>query len=340
MKRLAHAKRLAQMYFHYLKGSTRLPYLPVKLWVESTNACNLRCPMCPNATAPEGYRMGHMDLGLFAGLVDQIRGRVYHVNLHHRGEPLLHPELPRMIAMLREADIRSAIHTNATRLSPDKAEAIIRAGLDFISFSVDGYDKDSYEAIRRGAIFEKTLHNIRAFLQIKEKLHSATPYAALEFIDFSYQPEELAQLETLAADMDHPALDRVIIKKIHNWAGTTGDAADATLFSRCTFPWYALVVFYNGRVCPCPQDFFGTLDMGGLTERALADIWNGPELRELRGRMALRDVKELAPCDSCDLLRRKTFLGVPANHMRAFLRDHILGIASRIRSGSKIKRVG
>ncbi|GAH92528.1 unnamed protein product, partial [marine sediment metagenome] len=27
----------------------------------------------------------------------------------------------------------------------------------------------------------------------------------------------------------------------------------------CTFPWYSLTIFYNGKVYLCPQDFLGKI---------------------------------------------------------------------------------
>ena len=43
-----------------------------------------------------------MDIGLLRSIAGQLKGRCEIVNLYLYGEPLLHPELPRMVALLKE----------------------------------------------------------------------------------------------------------------------------------------------------------------------------------------------------------------------------------------------
>jgi hypothetical protein len=38
-------------------------------------------------------------------------------------------------------------------------------------------------------------------------------------------------------------LDKIFIKKPHNWAGDTGDVREKKTYAACTFLWHALVIF-------------------------------------------------------------------------------------------------
>ena len=113
-------KTLLQAAWHYLRGHEVLPYLPIRLWVEPTSYCNLRCVMCPQSF-PRAHAKGYMDWDLFRKIIDEAAEFVYDINLHHTGESTLHKRLPDMIAYARQAGIYTRLHSNGTfsgRTSP------------------------------------------------------------------------------------------------------------------------------------------------------------------------------------------------------------------------------
>jgi radical SAM protein with 4Fe4S-binding SPASM domain len=270
-----------------------------------------------------------MKIDIFRRIIDNFRGKVYDANLHHTGESLLHPKLAEMVRYAKEARIYTRLHTNATLLDSSRGRALIQAGLDLISFSFDGYDAKSYESIRRGAAFEPTLENIKEFLRLKTRMRQKRPYTIFEVINFSdTTPEHIHQFK---APLMQLGLDRFIIKEPHNWAGEysmdhqKSVIGNPDFFVPCTFPWYALVIFFDGTVYPCPQDFFGALRLGDLNQQDLMDIWHGKPLVELRRRMRAGDYKGLLPCESCDMIFRKTFLGIPKSNLRTYLSENLFG---------------
>ncbi len=331
-------KTMGKAYIHYIKKSISLPYQPFKMWIEATNHCNLACSMCPNSQKPEGYDQGFMDIGLYREIIRQIKGKVAHINLHHRGESLLHKSLPEMILIARNAGIKTSIHTNATLLTKELSKEIIVSGLDFLSFSFDGYDKESYESRRINAVFEKTTDNIRNFLSLKRNLNVKSPFTVLEFIDFGYTKEEIQAVIDFSKTLDCRELDQILIKKEHNWAGSHDMDSSGTeaSYSVCTFPYYALVIFFNGTVVPCPQDFFGDLDMGNVRDTCLSDIWNNEKMKSLRENFRNKTINNISPCSRCDLIHQKTILKIPKSNISGFLKENLLGF-SRISGNKKIK---
>ena len=65
---------------------------------------------------------------------------------------------------------------------------IIDSGLDLLSFSFDGFQKEPYEKIRIGSNFEKTLANILQFLRIKKELKSKA-FTVFQVIDLDGNTE-------------------------------------------------------------------------------------------------------------------------------------------------------
>ncbi len=328
MNVFARYRRLAEIFAAYRLGKIKLAYPTFRFWIEPTNGCNLRCVMCPNSME-DRPATAVMGMPLFRSLVGQIAGQTYDANLHHRGEPLLHPELAAMVREAKAAGIATRLHTNATLLDAGKGEALLDAGLDLISFSFDGFTPADYAAIRRGADFDATLANIEGFLRRKRERRSPLPLTVFETIGFEEvtRPDATAAREALKARLVGQGLDKFIVKAPHNWAGTvaSGPAPDRRRFTPCTFPWFALAVFADGTVAPCPQDFHGRLAVGNLNRQSVAEIWNGAPLRELRQRMHAGRVDDLLPCAACDQIRRPTFLGVPTPNLRTFVKETLGG---------------
>src|SRR4030042_6293866 len=153
-----------------------------------------------------------------------------------------------MIRIAREAGLKTKPHTNATVLDEEKSRALIASGLADITFSFDGYDKESYESIRVGGNFEKTVGNMIRFLEIKKGLKSKTPAAGLELIDFPdvYQGIDPAVQKEFLDRFKGLPLDRLIVQKMHNWAGEGGGLKSSGAFSACTFLWQALATSWAG----------------------------------------------------------------------------------------------
>jgi len=322
MSRSSDLLRLANIYWCYaVARRNRCRYPPYRLWVEPTSRCNLRCPMCPNKSLPEDQK-GLMEMDLFRRLIDQAAGFVHDINIHHRGESLLHPRLAEMIAIAADRSIMVKLHTNATLLDEDKSRQLIRSGLGLISFSFDGLDAETYERYRKGADFHRTVENILGFLRIKKELGSARPVTIFEMMDLT-EVDRRYRLDGLAAfrrQFDGLPLDRFVVKKPHNFGGSVrlSPGGDPSLrpLTPCTFPWHSLVIFWDGTAAPCPQDFFGQLAVGNAGQTSLRELFNGPRMVSLRQSMLRREVSEEDPCARCDLIRRPTLLGIPTQSLR------------------------
>jgi len=113
---------------------------PQTLFVETTTRCNLQCPMC--ARCGPGWRggFGDMDFALFERL-DQPLRHARAVILNGMGEPLLHPDLARMIRYVKERQPAGGwcgLQTNGLLLNESLAMELADAGLDVVCLSHDG----------------------------------------------------------------------------------------------------------------------------------------------------------------------------------------------------------
>lgn len=320
MNTLKYWLRLSRLFFHYRKHSQNLPYFPIRLWVELTSHCNYRCIMCPNKDLGKEDK-GYMELDLFEKIIDEAKTAAFDVNLAHRGESLLHPQLIEMIQYTKKAGLFTRLHTNGSILTKELSQQIIDSRLDRLSISFDGYNQETYEEIRRGGDFNKTITNIIQLLKIKKERQSKYPEVAIEVINFkNLSDSELSNAQkTFVQHFNGLPLNDFITKELHNWAGEFEKETDPGKYSICPFPWNALVVFWEGDVLACTQDFFGHYVLGNVKESSLKAIWNGKKMQHLRIQLARQELDELKTCSHCDRIWRKGVFGVPKEYLWKFI---------------------
>ena len=277
-----------------------------------------------------------MELDLYKKIIDEISGYAHDVNLCHRGESLLHPDIFEMIRYANRKGLLTRLHTNATLLHEKESLKLLESDLDLLSFSFDGYDKETYERIRVGGDFDKTLNNIIQFLTIKKKMKKTKPYTILQIIEVPGSKEPEITIKKEFKEKFNPLpLDEFYIKPAHNWGGNINLERKGAVPPRetrpCTFPWYSLTIFWDGTVVPCPQDFFGEIELGNINESTLSEIWNSNRMVCLREKMISGEYDVLKPCNSCDRLFRKTILGsfIPRENLMTFISENLLGYSSK-----------
>jgi radical SAM protein with 4Fe4S-binding SPASM domain len=275
--------------------------------------------MCPNKSL-EKSQLGMMDFYLFRKTIDEAKDFVHDINIHHRGEALLHKRLFDMIRYAKKRDVMLKLHTNATILNEKNAKGLLESGLDFISFSFDGLDKETYERYRVGAQYEITVKNIKDFLRLKKAHKKKKPFTVLELIDYEKHDSQydLKKLSEFKRQFDELSLDKLVVKKPHNFGGNVelNSTGGANAYSPCTYLWHSLVVLWNGDILPCTQDFNGELVLGNLKDKSLEEIFYGDKLTSLRQKALTGDLEKLHPCSHCDMIKRKRIIGVPVVSFR------------------------
>jgi len=313
-------KRLFGLYVEYIRRKTVVKNLPVRLWIELSSECNLKCVMCPNKDLPSEQK-GYMDFEVFKKLVDEAQQYIFDVSLLHRGESLLHPEFVKFLHYVTKYEWRTKLHTNGTVLTKELSKEIIKSGLYRISFSFDGYSPKTYEKIRVGAKFNEVVENIKNLLILKKEMNSKYPIVAIELIDFpNSEISDIEKRKEFLKNFEVLNLNELVIKKIHNWAGYVRLKNKKIKFTPCTFLWHGIIVLWNGRAMPCSQDFFEYYPLENIKDMSLKEIWNGKRLVNLREKHVKKDIADLETCNNCDRVWRKTFMGIPTEYLFDLLR--------------------
>jgi MoaA/NifB/PqqE/SkfB family radical SAM enzyme len=292
----------------HARGADTCAHPPTTLWIEPTNRCNLRCVMCPTSLR-QHEETGLMPLDAYRALIDEAAPHVATVNLFLGGESLLHKELPEMIRYARAQGITTRLNTNATLLDRQWAKQLLDAGLDYLLFSFDGYNAETYESIRINARFEPTLQNILDFLALKKARGAHHPYTVLQTIVVRREQQADAEEErAFRARFDGLPLDAFILREAHTWRGVFQDTDRfdpheyGVKYASCPFIWSTMSVLWDGTVVPCCLDTRGDYPLGQASERPLREIWNGAPLRALRHKLLAGEYQDIPLCAGCDML--------------------------------------
>lgn len=111
-----------------------------RIYIEISNICNLQCSFCPVVERDKKI----MDSMSFEEIIQKVAPHAEEVCLHLMGEPLAHPEFPRILELAKIYDVKLNLTTNALLLS--KYEDLILASehVKQINFSVHSF-KDNFK---------------------------------------------------------------------------------------------------------------------------------------------------------------------------------------------------
>jgi len=291
----------------YETGQTRLVPPPDRLYIESTNICNLSCIMCPTGRKEQVRKKGYMDFELFKSIVDQMAPHVQATTLHIWGEPLLHPRLFDMIAYCHAKGLRSEISTNATLLDEKRSRTILDAGLGAIYLCLDGMRPETYEKIRVNADYEKTNANIRRFIEMKQAGGYGTPFVNLQIIEME---RTMGEVDEFVKTWSLPGVDRINVKPFDSWGGQIEDINNLRADDgqpkiqryACPNLWYHTHIYWDGRIAMCDRDFNLAYDLGNVRSEdgvvRVLENWNGPKMQGLRRLHVQSDLEQVSPCNT------------------------------------------
>lgn len=179
---------------------------PLHLILENTTVCPFNCIMCSRSKEVTDPR--HMSFEDFAKIIEDVDP--LHVYLSAAGEPLLHPEQPRMIRHLKDRGCKVCLVTTLAALA-FPLEDLVASGLDLLKVSIDGATEETYRKIRGTDFFPRVLKSIEEINDLKKKRGSETPFIRFQFVVQKANYREAADVVRLAHRL---GIDAVFFKPL------------------------------------------------------------------------------------------------------------------------------
>ncbi len=264
--------------------------------VETTNACNARCTICPHRRMQRPIR--RMDDQRFAQIVDECaRHGCREIHLHNFGEPLLDRSLEERIRYAKRRRLKKVkIFSNGSLIDAGRARGLVAAGLDEIKISIDGATREEFERIRFPLKFDKVIQNIKDLVAVRNDAQSDLTIR-VACCSTSDKNGTMRSLEEI--------VDGFSFGKVHNWASGDFPTNGRRIRKPCSRLWRTFTILSNGGVALCCLDYDGNLLLGKVGDGAsILEIWNGDAYRRVRQKHKDARQAEISLCSRCS----KSFL--------------------------------
>jgi pyruvate-formate lyase-activating enzyme len=279
---------------------------PREMIIDLSATCNAQCPHCPRISMPEERSFGNMERHVFERAVAEAKAAgIKEIRLYSTAEPTLHPQFDAWVAELKREGFTVCVSTNAATLHKHK-EAL--AEIDLLQYSIEGWDKASYEKFRYPLKFERVHKHIVEmweFLQGKKQ----RPLVTCNLLLIKSTDIE-AFVETWGAYVDRITVGFLLGTTVYRDGRFVDEHNpeivddyfdyDTTTDGVCGYPFEVVTVAYDGKIALCCEDFTAEMPLGtiddGVAAVGQAEALQGVRRQFYAGRP---DV-----CSGCNFFRR------------------------------------
>ena len=282
-----------------------------KIYIETTNVCNLNCNFCPKTSRKYEF----MDEESFAKIIKCIKGYTEHVYFHLMGEPFLNKNLKSFLDISGDNGLKVNITTNGTLINEVKDVLINSTSLRQINISLH-----SFEANNNCKDFSEYIYNIIEF--IKEASSKTNIICSLRLwnLDGKYKANNNLNVDIFKLFEDEFNLDvdiheifkeknsfklkdRVYISmgEKFKWPSLKDEELGERVF--CYGLRDQIGILVDGTVVPCCLDSEGSIPLGNIFKEDLGTIINSDRAKSIydgfSGRKAVEDL-----CKKCGFINR------------------------------------
>lgn len=270
-----------------------------KAYLEIGNICNLQCSFCPGTKRAKGF----MPEDKFRIAAEKLRSYTDYLYFHLMGEPLLHPELEKLLFIAGELEFHVIITTNGTLLDKRgesllESKAVHKVNISLQSFEANaGGELEAYvelcasfalKAATAGKLCVLRLWNNNGLDSLNENIKA--------ILSRHFPGEWRRSRQSLALG------DKVYLEP-----GDKFDWPDMEAENRSVSYCYGLKdqigILCDGTVVPCCLDHEGDIPLGNIFEQSLDEILDSPRARAIyEGFSHRRAVEKL--CRRCGYAER------------------------------------
>jgi radical SAM protein with 4Fe4S-binding SPASM domain len=291
---------------------------PRAIQLQTINACQAACKMCPYPLFKNVFPRGRMDDDIFDKVVDEIAGRAEVDTFIPmlQNEPFLDKHLFEKIRTFRERTrgrVKVELVTNGAFLTAENIEHIRESRLDVLDISLDALSREVYEKIRVGLDYDAVLEGVERVIGVE------LPDTSI-FVRLVRQRDNIEEVRAFARHWRSRGVG-VFIYSANNRVGGVaefdeqirvpdrelpvlhrlGRRAFKAWMGHCPIPFASANILHNGDMLLCVHDWGRKEILGNVRDATIAEIWNGERMREIRRLVSQRRYAELPACRDCSL---------------------------------------
>ncbi|MBO4437146.1 MAG: SPASM domain-containing protein [Fibrobacter sp.] len=295
------------------------------VYIEITDACNLRCSFCPSSDcrdeAGSGKSHNFMSSTLFKQCIaGTVEAGIKNVYLHVLGEPTLHPGFALFLKEIKTAGLTATLTTNGTTIKRVAHHILNCPAVRQVNFSTHAYAELPPDEAREH--LEDVLDFCRIVLFARPEMYINLRLWNVGDNDSQgwnrYMLERIR--DTFGVDLQlgnfcsrhksFPIAGKLYLHEDSRfeWPGMSPQAENSRdpqqiVRGTCHALDTHVAILHDGRVVACCLDYSGQITLGNIADQSLAEIINSPTARNIREGFEKHELRHPF-CQSCSYCKR------------------------------------
>ena len=294
------------------------------VYIEITDACNLRCSFCPSSDckyeAGSGESQGTRDTNkrtfmptaLFEKCIagaQEIGAK--NVFFHVLGEPTLHPGFAHYLKKLEQTPLKLTLTTNGTTIARTAHHVLNSPAVRQVNFSTHAYAElppsDAREHLENVLDFCRIALAARPDMYINLRLWNIGDMTAGDWNSYAISRinetfgTQVAPGNFCSRHKSFPVTGRLYIHEDSRfeWPGTGTPEKKGTCHALETHA----AILHDGRVVACCLDYSGQITLGNIADQSLAEILGSCAARNIREGFEKHELRHPF-CQKCSFCKR------------------------------------
>lgn len=295
------------------------------VYIEITDACNLRCSFCPSSDckyeAGSGSSHTFMPSALFKKCIaGAVEADIENVYLHVLGEPTLHPGFALFLREVKAAGLTATLTTNGTTIRRVAHHILNCPAVRQVNFSTHAYAElppdDAREHLGDVLDFCRIALIARPGMYINLRLWNIGAATAGDWNEFAISRinetfgTQVAPGNFCSRHKSFPIAGRLYLHEDSRfeWPGMSPQAENSRdpqqiVRGTCHALDTHVAILHDGRVVACCLDYSGQITLGNIADQSLPEILGSPTARNLREGFEKHELRHPF-CQSCSYCKR------------------------------------
>ena len=250
-----------------------------RIYIEITNICNKNCKFCSPLLRPLKF----MSVEEFEYILKEIKEYTDYIYLHVKGEPLLHPNLDKILELCEEYNIKVNITTNGTLLL-EKTDILLKYNsvrqINVSLHSFDENDNDNYiinilKATKKILANSPIYVNYRFWALENNKLTKDMETMIKKILNYFDLSSEL--LSKIINSNNTTLKENLFLNKAELFEWPLLNHKFISIHGTCNGTKDHIAILCDGTVVPCCLDSDGIINLGNIYKIKLKDILNSDQ---------------------------------------------------------------
>jgi radical SAM protein with 4Fe4S-binding SPASM domain len=282
-----------------------------RVYIEITNICNLQCSFCPVVERDKQI----MPTSLFEKVIKEVAPLTEQVCLHLMGEPLAHPEFPKIIELCEKENVKINLTTNGILLKKYQNLLTTSTAFHQINFSIHSFkdnfkDKDITPYLLDILNFSKLAFERKPEMYINYRLWNIDDHnqqkdsnlSILETIANFYQIEIKSEID-VASVKSKRIWNRVYLHFDSKFIWPDLNLPEISTKGFCHGLTSHIGIHADGTIVPCCLDKEACIKLGKIPDASLTQILNSERATKIKKGFGKKILEE-SLCQRCDYIKR------------------------------------